>query len=114
MAERTEDRGEGRRVVRGVLVTGLIVGMLLVAAGLLLALLEGDTIARAFTPAAAVAGHGLPPVLIGSGILVLAATPIVRVLALIGVFARRRDLRFAAVAATVALLLAIGVVLGRG
>ena len=113
MAERTEDRGEGRRAVRGVLITGLIVGMLLVAAGLLLALLEGDTIARAFTPAA-MAGHGLPSALIGSGILVLAATPIVRVLALIGVFARRRDLRFALVAATVALLLAIGVVLGRG
>jgi hypothetical protein len=113
MDEQAGGAGEGRRVVRGVLLAGLILGMLLVAAGLLLALAEGETVARAFTPGRGMADHGIAPALIGGGILVLAATPIVRVLALIGVFARRRDLRFAVVAGTVALLLAVGVILGR-
>lgn len=56
---------------------------------------------------------GRPSAFMAVGILVLVATPITRVLALIVAFAGDRDPRFAAIAGAVAALLALGVFLGR-
>jgi uncharacterized membrane protein len=85
------------------------------AIGIALALIEGRSRAHPVgLPDIAhliVGGH--PSGIAALGIAVLVATPAVRVLTLVLSFTREHDVRFALVAATVAIFLAIGVALGR-
>lgn len=107
-------RGE-RRMVQILLRTGLLLAAALIGVGLALAALEGHLVAHA------VSLRELPALLLSArpsgcmalGILVLLATPILRVLSLIGGFALDGDWRFAAVATGVALLLLMGILLGQ-
>ncbi len=94
---------------------GVVLSTLLMALGLALAWLEGRLTTHAVAPSQleSMLTHGRPSAFMEAGILVLLATPVLRVLVLIGVFARDRDFRFVAAAATVAALLALGVFLGH-
>lgn len=98
-----------------VLRVGLTVATLLMAAGVALAWWEGRLATHAVTLSqiGSLLAHGRPSAAMEAGILVLLATPVVRVLVLIGVFARDRDPRFVAAAVAVAGLLALGVFVGR-
>jgi uncharacterized membrane protein len=110
------DRLEGERgLVVGILRTGLALSMALLAVGLALAATHGRLRADPVGPGEALASlvAGRPSGFMAVGILVLVATPVVRVLALVASFAREGDRRFAAVAAAVALVLAIAVGIGR-
>jgi uncharacterized membrane protein len=56
---------------------------------------------------------GRPSGFLAAGVLVLVATPFLRIIALVATFALDRDWRFAAVATTVAAILALAIALGR-
>lgn len=107
-------RGE-RRVVQLLLRTGLLLAAALIAAGLGLAALHGHLVTHAVSVSElpALLRAGRPSGFMALGILVLLATPILRVLFLIGGFALDRDWRFSAVAAGVALFLLAGILLGH-
>jgi len=102
-------------MVQIVLRVGITVASALIAIGLVLAVLQGHMVSHPILlgelPGLIAAGR--PSGFTGLGVLVLLATPIVRVICLIGGFALDRDWRFAAVAVGVALLLAAGIVLGH-
>jgi len=104
-----------RRLVQLLLRTGLLLAAALIAVGLALAALHGRLVTHPVSPAEipSLLGAGRPTGFMALGILVLLATPILRVLFLVVGFALDRDWRFAAVALGVALLLAAGILLGH-
>lgn len=104
-----------RRLVQGILRTGLGIASVLMAIGVVLALTEGRLQASAIRlpDVPDLVARGEPAGFMALGILVLLATPLTRVLALVVVFARDRDSRFAVIAGTVVALLTLGVFLGR-
>lgn len=95
---------------------GVAAATLLMAVGTGLALVEGRLSAHPVTLAefGSILVHGRPSAFMEAGILLLLATPMLRVLAMIGVFSRDRDIRFAAAAVAVACLLVLAALLGRG
>ena len=102
----------GRRSVHLVLRFGLMAALTLMIAGMTVKLAtgdHGDTSVKLFD-----LGHaaGLGDGLMGAGIAVLGATPAVRVLLLIGSWARERDWRFVAVGLSVIATLVIALMLG--
>jgi uncharacterized membrane protein len=102
-----------QRMIQGVLRAGLGVAGVLMLAGLVVRAVAGRTDA----PSLPLFGlfHGdLGLVLSGLGVLVLALTPALRVVVLLGLWARERDLRFAGVAVAVLITLAAAVAVGRG
>lgn len=107
-------RGE-RRMVQVLLRSGLLVSAVLIAVGLGLAALHGQLVTHAVSVGelAALLRAGIPSGYMALGILVLLATPILRVLSLIGGFAMDGDWRFACVALGVAVLLLAGILLGH-
>jgi uncharacterized membrane protein len=113
MSDRTSARDRGTVTV--LLRVGLAVGLALMATGLILALIEGRLMAHSVTLGQIpdLLAHGRPSAFMAAGVLVLLATPIARVMALMVLFARQDDRRFAVVATVVALLLALGTLLGR-
>ena len=109
------DTTSERRDVQLLLRIGLGTAALLMAAGLLVALASGPL------PNSPLQVHALwqrdtalSVRLCGLGILVLSATPAVRVLALIVLWVEERDWKYAAVAAIVAVMLGVAIVLGGG
>jgi uncharacterized membrane protein len=113
----TPPRGSAgeRRMVQLLLLTGLLLAAALIAVGLALAALHGRLVTHpvAVRELPGLLRAGRPSGFMALGILVLLATPILRVLSLIGGFALERDWRFAAVALGVALLLGAGILLGH-
>ena len=101
--------------VQLVLRAGLVTSVVLMVAGLVLRFARGENDAPAvglldlFTR-----GGDTGLVLTALGILVLALTPALRVLALISVWWRERDYRFVGVALMVLATLIASVLLGRG
>jgi len=99
------------KAVSWLLKLGLIGSAALLAIGMVLQLASGDTVAR---PTGLVsAGEGertWGEVLMGAGVVVLALTPVARVLVLIGLWVRERDWRFVAVAGVVLVVLGVAVV----
>jgi uncharacterized membrane protein len=110
-----EDRAE--QPARRALLTGVFLSAGLLALGLLLVWLRHEP--RPNEPPAlsavirgAVQGRGT--CLLYGGLLLLAATPILRVIVMIGVYVRRRELFMMIVSVIVLGLLACGVLLGSG
>lgn len=87
----------------------LILARLLRVGSIIAALLVGAGIA-----ASATGGTALAPRLITAGLLVLLATPIMRVLVAALVFVRQREWHFALFCFVVLCALAAGIILGRG
>jgi uncharacterized membrane protein len=115
-APATPERRDLNTVVHGVLIIGLLISITLILVGFGLDLLYqrelptsapniGDTINRALALR--------PSGFLALGLLVLIATPILRVIGAIGAFVYARDWRFAALTALVLLILLISLVLGR-
>jgi uncharacterized membrane protein len=104
-----------RRVVQFLLRAGLTVAAALMALGLFMAVLGGRFTAHpvTFDQVASLLRRGRPSGYMTAGLLVLLATPIARVLALIVGFSIARDWRFVAVATAVAGLLVLGLLVGR-
>ena len=101
--------------VQTVLRVGLLVSVTLMMTGLGLRLSRGENDAPPVRLLDLFA-HGSDPglVLTALGILVLALTPALRVLALVGLWWRERDYRFVAVALVVTVTLVASVLLGKG
>jgi uncharacterized membrane protein len=95
-----------------VLRSGLTASVLLLAVGTAICLATGLEEAPAVTPGPLRGGAGL--VLSTLGVLVLALTPAVRVLAVMVIWARERDWRFVGVALAVIATLAAGMAIGKG
>lgn len=104
-----------RGAIAAVLRIGLAASMALMAIGLTLAV--GQARLRSHPVALGeilpFVERGRPSGFMAAGVVVLVATPVVRVLALAVGFAVERDWRFAAIAVAVALILGLGVVVGR-
>ena len=102
---------------RRALLSGVFLTAAMLAAGLLVVWLRQEV--RSNEPPAlsgVVRGvaQGRGTCLLYAGLLVLAATPILRVLVMVGVYLRRGELFMAVVSAIVLGLLAVGVLLGSG
>jgi uncharacterized membrane protein len=104
------------RFVRHILVAGIAVSVGLMAAGLILGLMAGDGLPRGVVPPAGLPG-GLaaadPAACLSLGLIVLIATPFMRVAGSILVFARERDGRYVVITAAVLVVMCVSVLLGR-
>jgi len=104
------------RVVHRVLGLGIVVSVVLLAAGLLLGVVRG----QALQPRALHVGDLLSGLAsleaaayISLGVIVLIATPFVRVAGALVAFAHQRDRRFVAVTALVLAVMCVSVLVGR-
>jgi len=100
-------------LIRRVLQGGLGAASLLMAAGVVSKLVSGDGSAPAFRPGS-LSGLSLADRVTAGGVLVLAATPAVRVVVLLVVWAREGDWRFVGAALAVMLTLTLSIVLASG
>lgn len=111
-------RGHGRveRMVRNVLLTGVAVSVALMVAGLVLLAVRGGALPSHVLPLAELR-HGLatlqPAAYLSLGLIVLIATPFVRVGGSVIAFARERDRRYVLITATVFLVMCLSVLLGK-
>ena len=105
------------KIVHGVLMVGLLISTLLMLVGVGLDLLFQRDLSAAIPDLGEVAGRVLafrPSGFLALGLLVLIATPILRVVSSIGAFVYERDWRFASLTIAVLAVLLIGLLLGRG
>jgi hypothetical protein len=112
-AEGAEERA--RRRIQTVLRAGLVVAVISMASGTVVHLAAGDVDVHSAAPSDLVRGRldaGTWLALLG--IVVLAATPVLRVLALVVTWTAGGDRRYAAVAAVVAVILAVAALTGKG
>ncbi len=105
------------KVARVILVFGVAIAMSCMVGGLLWLTLSGKPFATSGLnpfdiPSAIMAGD--PNALIDLGIIVLVATPFLRVLAVLAMATRERDRRFMLISATVVGLLLLAVLIGMG
>ena len=112
-------RGERRsssdeRLVARTLQAGLAVGLALMLAGVVIAVATGAVEAEPVRLRELTAPLPLGTRLAGLGVLALGLTPGMRVLLLVVLWARERDWRFAAVAATVLAVLTASLLAGVG
>jgi hypothetical protein len=104
-----------RRDVQLLLRVGLWTATALMAAGVAVALGSGRApVAALHVGALFRGGLDWSQRLCGLGVLVLAATPAIRVATLLEMWIRERDWRFVAVAVTVLLVLLLAISLGHG
>lgn len=101
-------------LVQGVLRLGLGVSVTLMLAGLVLAVAAGEHDPVPVRLSGLASDGSVPDRLMAVGVLVLALTPVFRVVSLIVIWARERDMRFVAVGATVVVVLAAALFLGGG
>lgn len=102
---------------RRALLSGVFLSAALLAVGLLIVWLRHEARPNEPPPVTGVVRgilQGRGTCLLYAGLLCLAATPILRVLVMIGVYLRRRELFMAVVSAIVLGLLAIGLLMGSG
>jgi uncharacterized membrane protein len=101
-------------VIAAILRGGLVVSALLLGAALVAELVSGER----RTPAVKMFHLGSAPTvadLLGAiGLLVLALTPVVRVLSLVYLWTRERDWRYVLVSVTVVIVLGAAIALGGG
>lgn len=104
------------RTVRRVLIAGIAVSVALMAIGLVLGALDGDGLPSGVVPLAHLAsrlGDADPAAYLSLGLIVLIATPFVRVAASIVVFALEGDRRYTLITAVVLGIMCVSVVLGK-
>ncbi len=112
-AAESSSRGE-HRIVQMILRGGLLVASVLMAAGVLLHLISGQAQAPAVPLFAIFSQHDTGLLLTALGVAVLGLTPMVRVVALVGIWSRERDWKFVGVALAVVVVLTAAVLLGKG
>jgi uncharacterized membrane protein len=104
------------RTVRRILIAGIAVSVALMAIGLVLGALDGDGLPSGVVPLARLAsrlGDADPAAYLSLGLIVLIATPFVRVAASIVVFALEGDRRYTLITAVVLGIMCVSVVLGK-
>ena len=104
------------RVVNRVLTAGIVLTVVLLAAGLVLSIAEGQGLPSHVVPLADLASllPALDPAAyLSLGLIVLIATPFVRVAGSIVAFARQRDRRYVLITAVVLAVMCLSVVLGK-
>jgi uncharacterized membrane protein len=106
-------KGE-HRIVQVILRGGLAAASALMAVGMLLHFLSGKAEAPAVPLFSIFAQHDRGILLTALGVAVLGLTPMVRVAALVLIWARERDWKFVGVALAVVAVLTAAVVLGKG
>ena len=100
------------RILSGLLLFGVAASLALMVAGYALVLAEHVDARHAWLPLWDVIPHALagdPRGILDLGLVVLFATPTLRVVAAIALFAAERERRYALIATTVLLLLALSV-----
>jgi uncharacterized membrane protein len=103
-----------RRFIQLVLRGGLALSFVLMVVGLVLKAVGGDGSAPA-TPLFSLGAEGaVGDTVMAVGILVLAATPAIRVLSLIVLWAREKDWHYTGVAVVVLVVLAAAAAIGHG
>lgn len=102
------------RRIQWVLRIGLLLGVVTMASGLAIDLVEGDMAAVAVPLRSITRAGSVGDRVMAVGILMLILTPVARVVALIGIWGRQRDRKFALVGTVVLVVLCLGIVLGRG
>lgn len=105
------------RVVRWVLLTGVLTSVSLIVVGLLLLLVTAAPHRNYVLPVGQALAEALrfrPTPWLDLGILVLMFTPIIRVVAALVVYARERDWRYVVVSLIVLTVLGLSMALGRG
>jgi len=111
------ERRDVNALVHRVLIIGLAISSVLMVAGLLLDVWlnrQVPTAVPSISEAISRVLTGRPSGLLALGLLVLIATPIVRVLGAVVAFAYARDWRYAAISLTVLVIVITSVLLGRG
>jgi uncharacterized membrane protein len=104
------------RTIHLVLLAGIAVSVVLMAAGLALGLLKGAGMPRGVVPLADLprAARALSPAaFLSLGLIVLIATPFVRVAGSLVAFARDGDRRYVLITAVVLAVMCLSVLLGR-
>ena len=104
------------RMVSRVLKVGIAIAVALMAAGLVLAVFEKEGIPSHVVPLAdlpALLGTFDPAAYLSLGLIVLIATPFVRVVGSIIAFALERDLRYVLITAVVFAVMCLSVALGK-
>jgi uncharacterized membrane protein len=112
-----KERRDLNVVVHGVLIIGLAISTALMLIGVGLALAYQRDLPTSVPDIGEVVSRALalrPSGFLALGLLVLIATPILRVIGSIGAFLYARDWRFASLTALVLVILLVSLVLGRG
>lgn len=103
-----------QRVIEWLLRGGLIIAVVLMAIGLGIKIASGADRSPAVKLFSISSAASTGDQLMAIGVLVLAATPAMRVLALLWIWARERDWRFVGVSCAVVVTLAVSVIVGHG
>jgi uncharacterized membrane protein len=104
-------------VVHKMLLTGLTISTVLIVAGLILSGISRQPVPTStseFRQVLQELKSGSPAGLLNMGILILIATPIIRVFGSLAEFIYRRDWRYAAITTLVLLVLAVSLAIGKG
>jgi uncharacterized membrane protein len=104
------------RTIRRVLLAGIVVSVALMASGLVLGLLAGDALPRGVVPLADLPRLLLelqPAAFLSSGLIVLIATPFVRVAGSLVAFAREHDRRYVVLTSVVLAVMCLSVLIGK-
>ena len=104
------------RTIHLVLLAGIAVSVALMAVGLALGMLQGGSIPRGVVPLADLPGAVralTPAAFLSLGLIVLIATPFVRVAGSLVAFAREGDRRYVVITAVVLAVMCVSVLLGR-
>jgi uncharacterized membrane protein len=104
------------RVIRWILLCGIVVSVALMAAGLALGVAGGSGLPRGVVPLAELPRALValrPAAYLSLGLIVLIGTPFVRVAGSLAVFVTERDGRYVLVTAIVLAVMCLGVLLGK-
>jgi uncharacterized membrane protein len=104
------------RTIRAILLVGIAVSVALMAVGLVLGVARGTMLPRAMVPLPALPAalaHLDPAAYLSLGLIVLVATPFVRVVGSLVAFAVERDRTYVLITATVLAVMCFSVLLGR-
>lgn len=104
------------RTIRAILLAGIAVSVALMAAGLVLGVARGAMLPHAMVPLSALPSALVnldPAAYVSLGLIVLVATPFVRVVGSLVAFAVERDRAYVLITATVLVVMCASVLLGR-
>ena len=104
------------RTIRDILLAGIAVSVALMAVGLVLGVARGTMLPRAMVSLSALPAALArldPAAYVSLGLIVLVATPFVRVVGSLVAFAVERDRAYVLITATVLVVMCLGVLVGR-